>query len=168
MSRFGRLAILLAPLTAPIAAAPLSVVKSSAVASDPQGNVLPKRVPGAMVDYTTTITNPNNVATAVNGIVFADAIPANTILSVSDLSLLSGPVVFTEGIPPSLLSYTFASLGSTSDRLDFSSDNGVTWTYIPRADANGCDSSVTNIRVRLGGSQVTGSSFSLRFRVMVK
>ena len=48
------------PLALLIAAgSPLTIVKTSAVVSDPQGNLLPKRVPGSLVDYTVTITNPN-------------------------------------------------------------------------------------------------------------
>lgn len=159
----------LLPLALLVAASPLTVVKTSAVVSDPQGNLLPKRVPGAFVDYSATVTNPNSALTTVNGVTFTDAIPANTALSVADLGLLnSGPIVFSEGLVPSLLTYSFTSLGSSTDRLDFSKDNGATWTYTPTADANGCDSSVTNIRVRLGGNQVAGSNFTIRFRVRVK
>lgn len=164
-----RLALL--PLALLLAAmAPLTITKTSAVVSDPQNNLLPKRVPGAFVDYTATISNPNGIFTTVNGVTFTDVIPANTSLRVADLGLLpgSGPMVFAEGIVPSLLTYSFTSLGSGTDRLDFSSDNGATWTYTPTADANGCDNRVTNIRVRLGGNQVAGSSFTLRFRVRVK
>jgi hypothetical protein len=160
----------LVPLVLLVAADPLTVVKTSAVVSDPQGNLLPKRVPGAVIDYTITVTNPNSVLTTVNGLAIADAIPARTELRVADLGLLNaGPVVYTDGLlPPSLLSYSFTSLGSSTDRLDFSNDNGATWTYTPVADGNGYDRNVTNIRVRLGGNQVAGSSFSLRFRVRVK
>ncbi len=169
MIGIARLARLL-PLVLLVAAFdPLGIVKTSAVVADPQGNLLPKRVPGAVVDYTTTISNPNGIFTTVNGVTFSDAIPANTVLRVADLGLLnSGPVVFAEGLIPSLLSYSFTSLGSTTDRLDFSNNNGATWTYTPVADANGYDSRVTNIRVRLGGNQVAGSTFSIRFRVRVK
>jgi len=150
--------------------ADLTIVKSSAVVSDPQGNLLPKRVPGSVIDYTINVTNPNSALTTVNGIAITDAIPANTDLRVADLGLLnSGPIVFTDGVlPPSLLTYSFSSLGSGTDRLDFSRDNGATWTYTPVADANGYDSQVTNIRVRLGGNQAAGSSFSLRFRIRVR
>lgn len=162
-----RKAVRLLPFLLLMAFAPLTIVKTSAVVSDPQGNLLPKRVPGALVDYTVTISNPNGALTTVNGVTFADAIPANTVLRVADLGLLnSGPVVYTDGLtPPSLLTYSFSSLGSTTDRLDFSNDNGATWTYTPSGEF---DSHVTNIRVRMGGNQVAGSSFTLRFRVKVK
>jgi uncharacterized repeat protein (TIGR01451 family) len=166
LKQLAPLALLaLAPLLMAFSA--LTIVKTSAVVSDPQNNLLPKRVPGAFVDYTSTITNPNGLGTTVNGVTFTDAIPANTQLSVADLSLLiAGPVDFVPGL--SLLTYSYTGLGSSTDRIDFSSDNGATWTYTPVADANGCDGKVTNIRVRLGGNQVAGSSFSVRFRVRVK
>lgn len=146
--------------------ADLTIVKSSAVVSDPVNLTFPKRVPGSVVDYTINVTNPNGALTTVNGIAITDAVPANTDLRVADLGLLNtGPIVFTDGLlPPSLLAYSFSSLG----RLDFSRDNGATWTYTPVADGNGYDRQVTNIRVRLGGNQVAGSSFSLRFRVRVR
>lgn len=160
--------LMLAPLMLLVAAwDPLTIVKTSSVVSDPQGNLLPKRVPGAFVDYTATITNPNSVFTTVNGVVFTDAIPANTSLRVADMDILNpGPVAYTAGL--SLLTFSFTSLASTTDRVDFSRDSGATWTYTPVADANGCDNLVTNIRVRMGGNQVAGSAFSLRFRVRVK
>ena len=150
--------------------ADLTIVKSSAVVSDPVNLTFPKRVPGSVVDYTINVTNPNGALTTVNGIAITDAVPANTDLRVADLGLLNtGPIVFTDGLlPPSLLAYSFSSLGSGTDRLDFSRDNGATWTYTPVADGNGYDRQVTNIRVRLGGNQVAGSSFSLRFRVRVR
>jgi uncharacterized repeat protein (TIGR01451 family) len=154
----------LAPMLLLTAGADLTIVKTSAVASDPQGNLLPKRVPGSLVDYTVTITNPNGALTTVNGVTFTDAIPANTVLSTADLGLLnSGPVDFGAGL--SLLTYSFTSLGSTTDRLDFSCDNGSTWTCVPNTTY---DTRVTNIRVRLGGNQLTNTSFTIRFRVKVK
>ncbi|NML05160.1 hypothetical protein [Sphingomonas sp. G-3-2-10] len=160
-----RKAFRLLPLMLLMAFAPLTITKTSAVVSDPQGNLLPKRVPGSLVDYTVTISNPNGALTTVNGVTFADAIPANTVLRVGDLGLLpgSGPIVYTDGL--SLLSYSFTSLGSSTDRLDFSNDHGATWTYTPSGEF---DANVTNIRVRMGGNQVAGSSFTLRFRVKVK
>lgn len=41
----------------------------------------------------------------------------------------SGPVEFQDGTPSSGLSYTFVSLASADDDLEFSSDGGVTFGY---------------------------------------
>lgn len=156
----------LVPLLLLVAAnLPLTITKTSAVYSDPQNNLLPKRTPGSLVDYTITVSNPNNALTTVNGVTITDAIPANTVFSTADIGLLagSGPVDYGAGL--SLLTYTYTSLGSSTDRLDFSCDNGATWTCTPSGTY---DANVTNIRVRMGGNMVAGSSFTLRFRVKVK
>lgn len=107
-------------------AAPLAVVKSLATVSDPLGESNPKAIPGAVLDYTVKITNPNS-GTAT-GVVFSDAVPANTKLYVSDINLRGGPVVFADaavlGIGGSGLTYTYSGLSSKTDKIDFSSDGG--------------------------------------------
>lgn len=176
-SHRARLGAALLLVAVPAFAAALTVTKTSQTVSDPMGNLLPKAVPGAVVDYTVMITNPlANSLTTVAGVTFTDAIPTNTDLRVSDLPLLTGgPVVFTDGlVPPTTLSYTFTSFANTTDSIDFSADGkpvtDVTksWTYQPTADANGYDRNVTHIRVRMIGTQTAGSSFSLRFRVRLR
>lgn len=167
-----RYALLLVLLPAAQAAhgAALVIGKTSAVVSDPLNDLLPLRIPGAVVDYTVTISNPAaNGTTAVTSVVFSDAIPAKTTMRVSDLAgTAKGPVDFVDGLlPSSALSYTYTSLSSTTDRLDFSNDGGTTWTYVPTPDANGYDPGVTNVRVRMVGNQAAASSFTLRFRVKV-
>lgn len=152
---------------APAFAAALTVVKTSSVVSDPQGDLGPKAVPGAQVDYTITITNPNSLASTIAGVTFVDSIPANTKLRVSNYALLNpGPVSFSSGL--SLLSYAFTNFADDTDSLSFSSDNGAHWDYRPVADADGCDSNVNKIRVVAGGNQLAGSNFSITFRVQVK
>jgi uncharacterized repeat protein (TIGR01451 family) len=162
----------LLPMLLLIAAAPLTITKTSSIVSDPAGNLFPHPIPGAVVDYTITITNPlANSLTTVKTVSFQDAVPARTALRVSDLGLLpgSGPVVFTDGIvPPTGLTYNFYALNRADDSISFSKDGGATWTYTPVPDADGYDAAVTNIRVQLSGNQTAGSNFSLRFRVKLK
>ena len=161
----------LLPLLLLVAAAPLTITKTSSVVSDPTGQLFPKAIPGAVVDYTITITNPSaNSLKTVKTIDFKDAVPAKTVLKVTDLGFAgSGPVAFAESlIPMSGLTYSYAGLASTSDSLSFSADNGATWTYVPAADPEGYDARVTHIRVRPTGNQNASSNFSLRFRVKVK
>jgi hypothetical protein len=63
----------------------------------------------------------------------------------------SGPVDFQDGSPSSGLSYSFVSLMSTTDDLEFSNDNGLSFGYLPTVGASGCDASVTDIRIRPTG-----------------
>lgn len=151
----------------------LTVLKTVAVYFDPvNGTTNPKFIPGAVAQYTIITTNSGGPADN-NTAVITDPIPTNTALYVNDIgSVGSGPVLFTQGASSSTLSYTFTSLGSLADNLDFSNNGGTSWTYTPTAGANGCDPAVTNIRVKpqgtFYGSAVTPNpSFQLTFRVCV-
>ncbi len=60
-----------------VQAAALTVAKTSVVVSDPFNNTTnPKAIPGAVVEYAINVTN--SAATAANGVVVTDPIPANT------------------------------------------------------------------------------------------
>jgi len=115
--------------------------------------VLPKAIPGARVEYVVTVSNALFQSTARN-VTVTDAIPAKTKFYV-------GSVVVTIGL---LSSLTYPTGGA----LEYSRDNGATWTYTPSADSEGADVNVTNIRVKVGGSQVAGDSFTVAFRAVVK
>lgn len=55
----------------------LSVQKVSTVISDPfNGNTNPKRIPGAVIEYTITVTNQSTITTAEN-VAVTDDVPAN-------------------------------------------------------------------------------------------
>jgi len=86
----------------------------------------------------------------------------------------SGPVAFVNGATPSGLTYSFASLASTTDGLQFSTlaspsaTNPADWAYAPTAGAGGIDPAVTYIRVKLGSSFAANGSFSVSFRAKVQ
>ena len=79
--------------------------------------------------------------------------------------------LFVNGTPSSALTWTFTSLSSTTDDVDFSNDGGTTWTYVPVPDANGYDAAVTHLRLRPKGTMPGNGGgdpwFELRFRVTV-
>ena len=103
-----------------------------------------------------------------------DTINTNLGVFVNDLGAAgSGPVAFTQGTPSSALTYTFTTLSSFADDVDFSNNGGATWVYVPTPGANGCDNNVTNIRINPKGtfaSGLTGAdpNFQVRFRSCVK
>lgn len=154
--------------------APPSVTKVSVLVSDPINNTTnPKSIPGAIRDFTITVANPG-YAYVNNSTIITDSINSNLGVFVNDLGVAgSGPIAFTQGTPSSALTYTFTTLSSLADDVDFSNNGGATWTYVPTAGANGCDNSVTNIRVNPKGvfaSGVVGTdpNFQIRFRSCVK
>jgi uncharacterized repeat protein (TIGR01451 family) len=149
--------------------APVSVAKTASVVSDPlNGAMAPKAIPGAAIGYTITVSNTSNRALDDGTIAVADLVPIKTKLYVRDLGLAgSGPVAFNQTLF-SGLSFSFAGLASTTDDVSFSKDGGVTYTYIPAPDADGCDALVTHMRVRPRGSLATAGAFNVRFRVVVR
>jgi uncharacterized repeat protein (TIGR01451 family) len=151
----------------------LVIVKSASTLSDPiNGGTNPKSIPGSFKLYTVTVTNQGLGASDNNTVRLSDPIPAQTELVVTNWSG-SGPVLFTQGVPTSGLTYTFTSLGSGADSLEFSNDGGTTWTYTPTANGNGTDPAVTNVRLSPTGafaakSGPTAPSFTIQFRVRVR
>jgi uncharacterized repeat protein (TIGR01451 family) len=69
-----------------VSSASLAATKTSAVISDPfNGGTNPKRIPGATVRYTITLTNSG--AQAATTVVITDAIPANTTYTAGTITL---------------------------------------------------------------------------------
>jgi hypothetical protein len=165
-----------ADLTSVIFKPALTMTKSRAIISDPFNNaVLPKSIPGAFVDYTLGVSNPAAVAgppavpgylVASNSVVVSDATPAGLSLFVGNLGgSPAGPVTYTAGT--SGMTFSFVSLASLTDDVEFSSNNGATWTYVPVPNAFNVDPLVTNVRMNPKNSMPSGSaiSFKLRYRV---
>ena len=151
----------------------LLVTKTAATAEDPVNlTTNPKAIPGSEVLYTLTVSNQGAGTVDNDAVVITDAIPANSCMRVTDLGAGSGPVSFQDGSPSSGLTYSFVSLASVTDDLEFSNDGGATYTYAPTPDGLGCDTAVTHFRVNPKGTFAadTGSGapeFELAFRVLV-
>ncbi|HET9640325.1 MAG TPA: hypothetical protein VFP12_14085 [Allosphingosinicella sp.] len=148
---------------------PLTVAKTSQPGTDPfNGAVSPKLIPGARVHYTVSIANPNPFAATSDSILVIDPTPARLSLYVGNISGSSGgPLSFQNGATASGLTYSFTSLASTTDDIDFSSDGGATWTYVPTPNSAGADPLVNRIRIRPKGAMAANSSFTLLFGYIV-
>jgi uncharacterized repeat protein (TIGR01451 family) len=148
-------------------------LKTVQVTSDPvDGTTNPKYIPGAYALYTIQVTNTGNGSPDNNSVFVYDAVPANTTLYVGDLSGAgTGPIQFAQGSPTSSLTYTYTSLASTTDNVDFSNNGGTTYTYTPVPDGSGFDANVTNIRVSPQGVFAAAGGgnpyFTVSFRVRV-
>ncbi|MEE9273180.1 MAG: hypothetical protein V3U57_07950, partial [Robiginitomaculum sp.] len=80
--------------------------------------------------------------------------------------------IFTDGTPSSMLAYNFSGLSDTSDDVEFSNDDGATFTYTPIPGANGADQNITDVRIRpkgefAGPSGSTFPKFSVRFNAVI-
>lgn len=132
----------------------LHVTKLSTVVRDPVNDTSnPKSIPGSEVEYSISIGNQGAGTVDSDSIAISDPVPANTCLVVLDVAGPgSGPIEFVDGLPSSDLSYTFISLASSADDVDFSNDGGLTYIYTPTANAQGCDPAVTDIQINPKGT----------------
>lgn len=152
----------------------LLVMKTVTTIEDPINiTTNPKAIPGAEVEYTSSITNQGAGTVDADTLVITDPIPADSCLKVTDIAAPgSGPVLFTDGSPSSNITYSFVSLSDVTDDVSFSNDGGTTYTYTPVASPAGCDSSVTHIRINPKGvfaadSGAGSPSAGFSFRVTV-
>lgn len=146
----------------------LTVTKTSTAFSDPQnGTTLPKLIPGGVAEYAISVTTPASYSVSSNTVVLTDATPVNSELIVGNFGGAgSGPAGFVPGT--SGLTYTFASLASTTDNIDFSNNAGGTWTYVPTANVNGTDPAVNRVRIRPQGTMAANTTAIARLRYRIK
>ncbi|AWW74472.1 proprotein convertase, P [Erythrobacter sp. KY5] len=145
----------------------LNVSKVSSVIADPvNGTTNPKAIPGATIEYLITVTNTGGSATDVDTVTVWDDGPADAKLCLIDRA--GGPVIFNDPSGNSDLTYSFASLASTTDDVEFSNDDGASFNYTPVDDGLGCDGAVTDFRVRPNGAFAAGGNFTLVVRFEVR
>ena len=118
------------------------------------------------MQYDIVTTNSGAGMADADSLIITDPMPTNVRLRVVDFDVsTSGPVRFSDGSPTSGLTYTFTSLTSTTDDVEFSDDGGLTYTYVPVPDVSGLDVSVTHIRILPKGSlQGSGANFTVEFK----
>ncbi len=151
------------------------LLKSVQCLSDPvNGGTNPKAIPGADMLYTVAVSNQGTGTVDTDSLMVRDVVPVNSKFNLNDIDTPgSGPVLFEDGATTSDLSYTFTALGSTTDDLAFSSDNGVTFDYTPVPDAEGFDDQITHFRVNPGGELAASDgsnhpSFTLKFKTRIE
>lgn len=147
----------------------LDITKISSVISDPvNGTTDPKAIPGALVEYLITVSNTGGDRTDTNSVIVTDDAPADAKMCLTGFGGGSGPVLFNGGSPASGLTYSYTALGNNTDDLQFSADSGATWSYVPTADADGCDAAISDFRINPKGAFASSRSFTLRVRFRVE
>jgi len=164
---------LLAALLAPTAAFADALVgtKSATVVSDTLGNLVPRSLPGSVVDYRLNVSNPvGNLLKPVRGVVIVENIPANCDLQVTDLGGGKGPVEFLDGnlLGTGLLGsgLTFTYNPAIVDSVEFY--DGATWASTTTATSGDYNPSIRAVRITLAGTFATSTAFQLRYRVRIR
>ncbi|WP_339691707.1 hypothetical protein [uncultured Parasphingorhabdus sp.] len=150
----------------------VAIALSSSIVTSPVGmGDAARAVPGALVDYSVSVTGPLDNASPATSFAIIDMIPDQLSLFVGDLSQAgTGPAAFIDN--DSGLEFGFDGLASLTDSIEFSSDGGATFDYTPVADADGFDQNVTHIKLRPRGALMPVNEkyerFSIRYRMKVK
>jgi uncharacterized repeat protein (TIGR01451 family) len=148
----------------------LTVVKSVQTVFDPVNLfITPRAIPGAIMLYTMQVINSGAGMVDSNTLVVTDAIPANTVMCVSN-TCSNPPVAFLCSVtPPCGLTHSYAAAVTYSNQAG----GGAPYTYPPVPDADGFDANVTGVRSNPtgwlnGASGGNSATFSLQFKVRVK
>lgn len=156
----------------------LTITKTTQVISDPvSGGVNPKAIPGAEIEYTLLVTNTGLTAASTDSVIITDPVPSGTELFVGDLGGAGqGPVIFSDGVNASGLTYSFIGLGSFTDDVDFSNNGGSSFAHVPSPDGDGYDTTVPPVDWLLvnpkgafsASDGVNHPSFTIRYRIRVR
>lgn len=137
----------------------LVVLKSVSVVSGPvHGTANPKALPGSKMKYTVLVTNQGKGTVDNNQLAVTDAIPANT--------------AFVVGSVNGSGSGSGLSALDAGD-IEYSNDNGSSWTYSPVGSPGSTDPAVTNIRFSPQGSMdgksgATAPAYTITFNVVIQ
>jgi uncharacterized repeat protein (TIGR01451 family)/fimbrial isopeptide formation D2 family protein len=143
------------------------ILKSSTVVRDPVNDTSnPKRIPGAEIAYTITVSNQGRGRADAGSLDLADALPPGTVLAVNG----GDPITFADGTPAS-------GVAVTASEISFSAQpgGGAPFTATPvDADNDGFYDNVTGFRVvptgRMDGAPTSGPvpSFDLVYRLRLE
>ncbi len=143
----------------------LGMTKAWVVVSDPlNGTTNPKAIPGALINYSITVTNSGPGTVDTGTIVIVDPLPMQVMAYVAGT-----PIAFTDGAVASGLTFAYPANVTWTRAVG---GNSV-FTYTPVADANGFDTLVTGIRLAPGGTMAGATltsqpSFTLTFTARVR
>lgn len=145
--------------------APTINTATSTTWDDQNGATNPKAIPGSKRRMILTVGNPDVAAQDNNVVAVVVATPPNTTVALDGDGSNSALATFTEGSPSSSLAFSYVSSTSSGDDVEFSSDNGSTWTFQPTAATQG---QVTHVRLRPRGAMAAKSNFKLSIAYTVK
>ncbi|MFT4076659.1 MAG: hypothetical protein QM647_14140 [Asticcacaulis sp.] len=149
---------------------PPVVVSTSTVTWDPINNTSnPKSIPGSKRRLAAVVSNPDIVALDTNTVVVRLPTPSGLMIAPDgDGTNLGSVIQVTQGSTATGLTLNYVSPSSTTDDVDFSSDNGTTWTYVPDTASDTSKAAVTDIRLRFQGSMAASSSLTVTVPYSIK
>ncbi|VXC33441.1 spore coat protein U domain-containing protein [Sphingomonas sp. 8AM] len=151
-------------ITLTVAARKLVLTATGRTTWDPvNGTSFPKAVPGGKRRVTVQLNNPDIVATDGNVTVVTPIAPRQTLALDGD-GTSTGVMTFAVSPSGSAVALSYDGPASTSDDVDFSADQGVTWTLVPGAGT----AQANAIRFRPRGRVPAGATLNFSFPVAVQ
>ncbi|MFS0773210.1 spore coat protein U domain-containing protein [Sphingomonas sp. 1P08PE] len=146
--------------TLTVAAKPVTAIITSQTTWDPvSGTNSPKALPLSKRRVTITLNNPDIVAVDAATLVVNLPTASRTQIALDGDGTNGQVIQSSTGSSGLLLSY--AGPAASSDDVEFSSDQGATFTYAPVAGDMASQAAVTTIRFKPRGSMAAGSSFTM-------
>jgi len=153
----------------PAAAVGPDIRLSSTIVADPLGSQRPKALPGALVEYELKVSNLDTRLLKNGGFAITSPVPPHLMLVVSSPA------------SPAILPFQFerqtdavvcrlSAPASTDDCLEFSSDGGANFDYVPNPGVDGVDSRISHVRFRISGPDAPNeiTAFVLRYRMIME
>ncbi|MEH3103747.1 MAG: spore coat protein U domain-containing protein [Sphingomonas phyllosphaerae] len=151
-------------ITLTVAARKLVITTTSRTTWDPvNAATFPKAVPGGKRRVTVQVNNPDIVATESNVTVVTPIAPRQTLALDGD-GTSAAVVAFAMAPSGSAVALTYDGPASANDDVDFSADQGLTWTYVPGPTATQANA----IRFRPRGRVPAGATLDFSFPVTVR
>jgi hypothetical protein len=156
-------------MTLEVAPQDMTIVLTSAIKWDATGGTTrPLAVPGGKGRTTLAIRNPDLVALDDGSVTLIYKVPARTSIALDGDGTTSPTVIgFVDGSPASGVTFSYVA-GSATDDVDFSSDNGGSWTYAPVAGDRTSEAGITQVRFRPKGMLKPGGAFSVSFPYLLR
>lgn len=153
-----------------VAAKPMGVQISYVTTWDPiSGTNAPKTLPGSKQRASLTLTNNDIIPLDLNTLAIVLPTVAKTAVALDGDGTFNPTVVRSaQGSPASGLTLSYTNPADQGDDVDFSNNNGTSWTYVPVAGDAATQGAVTGVRFRPKGSMAASSSFTMSIPYSVK
>jgi hypothetical protein len=154
-------------ITLDVSAQDMTIALSSATKWDAiNGTTRPLAVPGSKGRTTLAVRNPDLVALGSIALVYK--VPARTSIVLDGDGTTSPTIIgFTDGSPASGVTFGYVP-ASTTDDVEFSADDGVSWNYAPVAGNRSSEAAITHLRFRPKGAMKAGTTFTLSFPYLLR
>jgi hypothetical protein len=137
---------------------------------DPVNNTTnPKALPLSKRRTSVVVANPDVVAVDAGTLKVRLTTPAGLRVSLTGDGTSSTTIFgFSDGSPASGMAFSYTGPSDQTDDVDFSNNNGTSWTYVPTAGDKTSEEAITDVQIHPRNAMAKGSSFTVTVPYLVK